>query len=491
MSSTAGATPTNPPGHLRTRDGRKLINLTRGWPSPATLPAQQLRQAADRFLAADPAVVVPGLQYGPDAGHPPLRAALAAWLGRLYGAGAGGGPERICITGGASQSIACILQSFTDPAFTRAVWAVAPCYFLACPILADAGFAGRLRAVPEDEEGVDLDALETGLDAFETDPGEAKLDRPVFKVPGPLRKVYKHIIYAVPTCANPSGLTMSRRRREGLVRLARKYNALVICDDVYDFLQWPVDSASAGDPVPLSLPLLPRLSDIDGALGATRHDPAGKCFGHAVSNGSFSKIIAPGVRTGWVHGTADFALGLAQTGSTKSGGAPSQLTAAVVGEMLASGALDDHLARTARPALRARHAAALTAVRTHLAGLGVGVSAASEGRYGGYFLWLTLPAGSSGGRAQWDAAEVAARAQEEEDLIIAPGKLFEVLGDTESATFPRNIRLCYAWEAEEDIVEGIARLGRVMQSMLDEGEGARAGKPEDPTHGTKDEFEYA
>ena len=50
-------------------------------------------------------------------------------------------------SGGASQSVANILQSFTDPEYTRAVWAVAPCYHLMCPIFEDSGFRGRLRAV--------------------------------------------------------------------------------------------------------------------------------------------------------------------------------------------------------------------------------------------------------------------------------------------------------------------------------------------------------
>jgi DNA-binding transcriptional MocR family regulator len=120
---------------------------------------------------------------------------------------------------------------------------------------------------------------------------------------------------------------MTVSRREGLVRLARKYNALVICDDVYDFLQWPVvspprpgsSSPSAAPPPPEPLP---RLVDIDLALGPGPDDP--HHFGHAISNGSFSKIVSPGMRTGWVEASPAFAFGLAQTGSTKSGGAPSR-----------------------------------------------------------------------------------------------------------------------------------------------------------------------
>jgi DNA-binding transcriptional MocR family regulator len=74
---------------------------------------------------------------------------------------------RICVTGGASQSIACILQSYTDPSATLAVWVVAPCYFLACPIIEDAGFAGKMKAVQEDDEGIDLDWLAAEMSRLE------------------------------------------------------------------------------------------------------------------------------------------------------------------------------------------------------------------------------------------------------------------------------------------------------------------------------------
>lgn len=71
--------------------------------------------------------------------------------------------ERICVIGGASQNLACILQVFSDPLFTRNVWMVSPTYFLACRIFEDSGFHGRLRSVPEDEDGIDIEYLRKGL----------------------------------------------------------------------------------------------------------------------------------------------------------------------------------------------------------------------------------------------------------------------------------------------------------------------------------------
>ncbi|KAL8382638.1 hypothetical protein RB595_006428 [Gaeumannomyces hyphopodioides] len=458
---------------------KPLINLIRGWPAPRQLPADLLKAAAERALA-DPAVFVPGLQYAPDPGFQPLREELAAFLDAYYhpggelAAAAAAAPDaaRICISGGASQNLACILGSFTDPAFTRAVWAVAPCYHLSNPIFEDAGFKGRLRAVPEDDEGIDLEWLERGLKSF----GSGEPAEPVFKNLLPDRKAYRHIIYAVPTSANPSGKTMSLRRRQGLIRLAREHDGLVICDDVYDFLQWPVAVAAGSGPeshllLPRQRPP-PRLVDVDRALtaelGPGRHDAAG--FGHAVSNGSFSKMIAPGVRTGWAEGTPAFIAGLAHTGANRSGGAASQLAAVMIWDMIRTGALAAHVDGVVRPDLQRRHSVLLGALRTELAPLGVRFEE-PQSTYGGYFVWLTLP-------DSVPAAIVARRALRDENLVVAAGDMFQVNGDDGSGRgdndddgakvrFPHNLRLCYSWEDEERLVEGVERLARVLQGFRD------------------------
>lgn len=136
---------------------KKQINLIRGWPAPSLLPSQSLLASATTALT-DPSTYVPGLQYGPDPGYLPLRQEISRWLSPCYRVKPH--VERICITGGASQNIACVLQGFTDPGYTRAVWMVAPCYFLAGPIFEDGGFYGRserLRGFAEDAEGPDVE----------------------------------------------------------------------------------------------------------------------------------------------------------------------------------------------------------------------------------------------------------------------------------------------------------------------------------------------
>lgn len=86
---------------------------------------------------------------------------MAAWLTSFFQPTAPIAQDRVCITGGASQNLACLLQVFTDPLYTSNVWIVAPAYMLAFRIFQDSAL--NLRAVPEDEEGIDIDFLREEL----------------------------------------------------------------------------------------------------------------------------------------------------------------------------------------------------------------------------------------------------------------------------------------------------------------------------------------
>jgi DNA-binding transcriptional MocR family regulator len=133
---------------------KKHINLLRGWPHASLLPTDKIREASTRALG-DEQVVVPGLCYGPDPGFQPLRESIQSWTSKFFvryeATGLRGGEEgvngdRICITGGASQNLACVLQVYSDPVYTK-VWMVAPCYYLACGIFDDSGGESRISPV--------------------------------------------------------------------------------------------------------------------------------------------------------------------------------------------------------------------------------------------------------------------------------------------------------------------------------------------------------
>lgn len=307
-----------------TTEPRPPVNLMRGWPATSLLPTDLIKDAAAACLN-DPQVAEAGLSYGPDPGYEPARTAIAKWLTEAYSRKTPTPAENICITGGASQNLGNLLGVYTDPSYTRTIWIVAPAYFHAFRMFEDAGFAGRMRAVAEDDEGVDLNMLETGLRESEREweaedataaAGDNYAGSPRYKPERAHAKVYKHVVYCVPTFSNPSSATMSLRRRQELVRLARRFDALLIADDVYDFLHWPAEPPKAGLKEASSLPpyqILPRLVDVDREIdGGTQRDGADG-FGNACSNGSFSKIAGPGVRCGWLEGSEKFAYGVSQT----------------------------------------------------------------------------------------------------------------------------------------------------------------------------------
>jgi DNA-binding transcriptional MocR family regulator len=447
---------TNPPAPASKRIPKsKHINLLKGWPNESLLPPKELCQAASNILSSRENDDV--LFYGPDEGYEPLREQIAQWLNAFYQPEHIVDSERITISGGASQNLACVLQIFTDPIYTRNVFMVAPTYYLACRIFTDAGFDGKLRAVPEDKEGIELTILEGELERAEKQAKKDGNNTPAFKTTKPWRKIYKYIIYCVPTFANPSGRVMSLHHRQQLVRLARKYDALVVTDDVYDMLAWPSSPSAPAQQVTHAV--MPRIVDIDATLDGGPIDN----FGHAMSNGSFSKIVAPGCRTGWAEATPSFSYGLSQTGSSRSGGAPSQLVASFISDMLAKGVLQRHILEELQPAYAGRYHSIMKAITEYLLPLGVTVPQPNKEFAGGYFIWLTLPKGMK-------STKVYKRALAEENLTIISGPQFTVDGDDkdEALRFESDLRLCYAWEDGDAIEEGVRRLSHVIQKVMDD-----------------------
>ncbi|KAK7956917.1 aminotransferase [Apiospora aurea] len=453
----------------------KPINLQTGWPSARLCASAAILDGAQQVLTSE-AEAGPAMLYGPRIGHTALRESLATWLSTFYAQSMAGNPttkDRIAISNGASGNLANILQKFADPLYTRAIFLAEPTYFLACPIMEDNGFRGKLRGVPEggpEHGGLDLGFLrqrlrETEAEAVRTAAESGRADAPVLKA-GPLYpKVFKYIIYVVPTFANPSGKTMAEQTRRELVLIARDFDALVISDDVYDYLRWPADPTGGGDDA-LS-PLPSRLVDIDRGM-----DGYDEKWGNTLSNGSFSKIIGPGVRVGWADCAPGLAFELGEVGSSSSGGGPAHMSSTFVDKMLRSGALDKHIQTVLIPAYRRRYHTLMGCIAQLLAPLGVSVESSmaekegSTALAGGFFLYLRLPGDVPHART------VASVALREHGLRIAFGHLFVVAGDEGSIAraegpggISRCFRLCWAWHEEEELREGVQRLADTLASI--------------------------
>ncbi|KAK6827866.1 hypothetical protein PG987_011207 [Apiospora arundinis] len=426
------------------RNTTKPINLQTGWPSARLCASTAILNGAQKVLTSE-LEAGPAMLYGPRTGHTPLRESLAEWLNKFYAQSTAMGgvgaitKDRIAISNGASGNLSNILQKFADPLYTRTIFLAEPTYFLACPIMEDNGFRGKLRGIPEggpEHGGLDLTFLRerlatTEAEAVRVAAGSGRADAPVLKTGPSYPKVFKYIIYVVPTFANPSGKTMTERTRQELVSIARDFDALIISDDVYDYLSWP--TTPDGDEDGTTMGLLPppppsRLVDIDRGMDGYDEE-----WGNTLSNGSFSKIIGPGVRVGWADCAPRLAFELGEVGSSSSGGGPAHLSSTFVDKMIGSGELDMHIQTVLIPTYKRRYHVMMDCITQFLVPFGVKVESSSLPEKGintvlagGFFVYLKLPDDMPHART------VASVALRERGLRIAFGHLFVVAGDVES-----------------------------------------------------------
>ncbi|MCS6843314.1 MAG: PLP-dependent aminotransferase family protein [Caldilineales bacterium] len=363
-----------------------LIDLGVGNPGPDLLPLDLLREAASHALAQGDTAP---LQYGYEQGDIRFRQALAAFLEGQYHLKTD--PGQLFVSNGVSQALDLICTLHTQPG--DVVFVEEPTYFLALRIFAD----HRLQVVglPTDEHGLVVEALEEAL----------RHGRPA-------------LLYTVPTHQNPSGATLPAERRRRLAELAQAHGFLVVADEVYHCLTF------GGDAPP---PPMAGLVDTGAVL----------------SLGSFSKILAPGLRLGWIQGRADRLRTLAQSGLLDSGGGLNPFTAAIVRSALALGLQDRHLAR-----LRRVYAARLDALDTALQQrLGDRLRYRRPG--GGFFVWARLADGR-------DAEGLMPKALAH-GVSFRPGVRFSSRSGLRDA-----MRLCFAYYDEEGLREGVDRLARAL-----------------------------
>lgn len=127
-------------------------------------------------------------------------------------------------------------------------------------------------------------------------------------------------------------------------------------------------------------------------------------------------------------------------------------------KLMESGDLQRHISQNLQPTYAQRYHRMMTAIEDYLAPLGVTVQQSNRKVMGGYFIWLTLP-------YPLRADDVAAKAREEENLIVKEGTSFRVWGDSEGQELEGKIRVSFSWEEERRLVEGIERLGKVIHGM--------------------------
>lgn len=374
---------------LLQQQSHDIVRFAMGSPAHDAVPAAILSSVADSALSPGSA---DAYDYGATEGDPPLREAL---LAMLKGTSDETTPDRLTITAGGMQGLDLACKLFVDPGDLVVV--EGPTYTNGSATAMSYG--AELAEVPVDDEGMVVDAL--------PEIAERAGRRP-------------KAIYTVPTFQNPSGSTMSLARREQLLELARSWGSVVIDDDPYGMLRF-----EGAD--------LPTLREVGGG------DPL------VFSVRTFSKIIAPGLRVGWVDTAPELQQLLinAKQAMDTCTNLPAQR---LVTGLLEGGHLADHLA-TQRAQYRKRKHAMQAALSEHL-----GDIARWTDPEGGFFLWVTFE-NDIDTQALFETALA-------EGVAYIPGPAFSPAGHFSDA-----LRLCFATTDEERTREGVIRLRRAIDKV--------------------------
>lgn len=368
-----------------------MISFAGGYPPPVLFDQPGLAAAADRAFSAAP---VDCLQYAATEGLPMLREQLQTLMARR---GCAVALDELMVTTGSQQGLDLLVKVLLAPG--DAVLVERPTYPATLQALRLAGC--ELAGVSTDAAGLDTEALAAHL-------------------AGQPRGRYR-LLYCVPSFANPTGACLPLARRLALLALAAEHDFLIVEDDPYGALRF------AGEPVPS---LLALQAHVPGALGRVIH------------LSSLSKVVAPGLRVGWMAAPLPVRQRCAIAKQTVDL-CTSPWAQRIAAEYLADGALDRHL-----PVLVAGYRAKAERMLKGLAGLADRLEVAPP--QGGMFVW---------GRCRHGvvARDLFERAVAH-DVLFVPGTAFFC-----DQADPGSVRLSFAAPGLEEIDEGLRRLGRAFE----------------------------
>jgi 2-aminoadipate transaminase len=364
-----------------------VFSLALGLPAAELFPTQGMAEAAARVLAEQ----VGALQYSSTL--QPLREHVVALMAKR---GVRCTPQQVFLTTGAQQGMNLLVRLLLEPG--QAVMLEDRVYSGFQQVLDP--YQARRLAVPTDARtGIDLEAVRSML---------ASGERPAF-------------LYTMSDGHNPMGLSLAAEARERLVALAREFRMPIIEDDAYGLLTYEENP-------------LPALRALDDQW--------------VYYVGSFSKILAPALRVGWVVVPEPLVFRLA-TVKESSDIDTATFTQRMVLAFLDSGKLDAHLGRL-RQEYRLRRDTMLRALETHMPR---GAKWTKPGS--GMFVWVELPEGTN-------TTTLLAKALELEKVAYLPGQAFSVQGGRSSA---HCMRLNFSNCEPARIEEAVARLGRVLAAQ--------------------------
>lgn len=368
---------------LATPEG--VVDIGIGQPQLSLLPHEATRQAAQRLLTGEDNAC---LNYGPARGNGYLRLALAEFLEPRYGCPVN--PASLMMTGGCTQALSMIAGTLASPGDT--VLVEEPTYFLAHRVFADRGL--KITGVPIGPRGLEPEALEQAIIEH----------RP-------------RLLYLIPVHQNPSGVTLAMEHRKAIVEVCARHGVLLVADEVYQLLTY-----RGAPPAPMAAYL------------------ESECV---ISVGSFSKILAPGLRLGWLQAAEPILSRLTSGGIFASGGGLNHFTGCLVHQVIASGDQARYL-KTIQELFRHRIDLMDGLLKTYL-----GERVEYRKPEGGYFFWLRLKDGRD--------AETLLPVARGHGVGYRSGVLFSTRGELRDY-----LRLSFAFYGDDDLELAVRRLAATL-----------------------------
>jgi 2-aminoadipate transaminase len=383
---------------LKLTEQPDLISFGGGLPAPDVFPVEEVRAACDRVLKDYGALA---LQYSTTEGYLPLRDQIARHTARYH---IKINPDNVLLTSGSQQALDLIGKIFINPG--DHILVEEPTYLGA--LQAWTAYGAEYITVPIDKQGMNTDYLEEALRA------------------GP------KFIYVLPNFQNPTGVTLSLERRHRLVELADRYGVPIIEDDPYGQLRFEGEH-------------LPAVVTLDDQF---RNNNGGCYHGNVIYLSTFSKILSPGLRLGWVIAPEEVIRKLVQAKQGADLHTPT-FNQIVAYEVSRGGFLDQH-AKLIRRVYKERRDVMLAAMDRHFP-----PEVDWTQPSGGLFMWGVLP-------EYLDSSDVLRDAIKRK-VAFVPGAAFYPNGGGHNT-----MRINFSYSTPEKIQEGIARLGEVIHEKIRE-----------------------
>lgn len=370
----------------------EVIPFAAGNPAPEAFPVDVIRRVSASILEENPILA---LQYSVTEGYAPLRDALKERLSRTGEFN----PDRdeLIILSGAQQGVALSTKVLCDEGDT--ILCEAPSFIGS--LNSFKSYRVNLKGVRLEQDGIHLEELEQALKTEHC----------------------PRILYLIPNFQNPTGLTASLEKRRAVYELAKKYGCIILEDNPYGDLRF------RGEPLPTI-----KSMDTDGLV---------------IYCGSFSKVLAPGLRVGYLSGPKEVIQKIVVCKQV------SDVHTNIWAQALCHGFLkevdmDAHLSRL-RDIYRKKSALMTGEIKKHFS-----EKIACTDPEGGLFLWCTLPPGS-------DMMTFCKRAVAERKVAVVPGNAFMISESDETASF----RMNYSTPTDDQIVRGCEILGKLSREMFD------------------------